>query len=95
VYVVGLGLNLLFYIVFMKTLQAAQAKAHFSSILRDVESGHEIAIAYGKKKQTIAVIVPYEQWKKSKKRQLGTLKDKAKVHFSPDFMMSDEEFTNS
>jgi prevent-host-death family protein len=79
----------------MKTLQAAEAKAHFSSVLRDVESGNEIAIVYGKRKQTIAVIVPYEQWKKSKKRQLGTLKDKAKVHFSSDFLMSDEELINS
>ncbi|MCL2792657.1 MAG: type II toxin-antitoxin system Phd/YefM family antitoxin [Spirochaetaceae bacterium] len=42
----------------MKTLQSA--KAHFSSVLKDVEAGNEIAITYGKKKQTIAVIVPYE-----------------------------------
>jgi len=79
----------------MRVLQSAEAKTHFSSILRDIEAGNEVAIAYGRKKQTIAVIVPYDQWKKSKKRQLGTLKKKAKVHFSVDFAMSDEELINS
>ena len=79
----------------MRVLQSAEAKAHFSSILRDIEAGNEVAIAYGRKKQTIAVIVPYEQWKKSKKRQLGTLKNRARVHFSDDFAMSDEELINS
>ena len=38
-------------------------KTHFSSVLRDVEAGNEIAIAYGKKRQTIAVIIPYEKMK--------------------------------
>jgi antitoxin (DNA-binding transcriptional repressor) of toxin-antitoxin stability system len=75
----------------MKVLQTAEAKAHFSSVIKDVESGNEIAIAYGKQKKTVAVIIPYDQWKKSKKRQLGTLQHKAKVHFS----MSDEELINS
>jgi antitoxin (DNA-binding transcriptional repressor) of toxin-antitoxin stability system len=75
----------------MKILQSAEAKAHFSSILKDIEAGNEVAIAYGKKKQTIAVIIPYEQWKKSKKRQLGTLESKMTVSFSDDFSMSDEE----
>jgi len=47
------------------------------------------------KKQTIAVVIPYEQWKKSKKRELSSLKDKAKVYFSKDFSISDEKFINS
>jgi antitoxin (DNA-binding transcriptional repressor) of toxin-antitoxin stability system len=75
----------------MKIIQSAEAKAHFSSILKDIEAGNEVAIAYGKKKQTIAVIIPYEQWKKSKKRQLGTLEGKMTVNFSNDFSISDEE----
>ena len=79
----------------MRVLQSAEAKTHFSSILRDIQAGNEIAITYGRKKQTVAVIVPYEQWKKTKKRQLGTLKNRAKVHFSKDFSMSDEELINS
>ena len=79
----------------MKTLQLAEAKTNFSSIMRDIQAGDEVAIAYGKKKKTIAVIIPFEQWKKSKKRELGTLKGKVKVKFARDFSMSDEEFINS
>jgi antitoxin (DNA-binding transcriptional repressor) of toxin-antitoxin stability system len=78
----------------MKVLQTAEAKAHFSSVIRDVQAGNEIAIAYGKQKQTVAVIVPFEQWKKSKKRQLGTLEGKMSVTFSDDFAMTDEELIN-
>ncbi|GMO46317.1 MAG: type II toxin-antitoxin system Phd/YefM family antitoxin [Termitinemataceae bacterium] len=78
----------------MKTLQSAEAKAHFSSVLRDIEAGNEVAIAYGKKKETIAVIIPYEQWKKSKKRQLGSLEGKMTVKFAADFSMTDEELIN-
>ena len=79
----------------MKVFQSAEAKTHFSSILKDIEAGNEVAITYGRKKQTVAVIIPYDQWKKTKKRQLGTLKNKAKVQFSKDFSMSDEELINS
>jgi prevent-host-death family protein len=78
----------------MKTLQVAEAKNHFSAVLKDVELGNEIAVSYGKKKETIAVIVPYEKWKKSRKRELGTLKDRAKVTFAEDFIMTTEEFIN-
>ena len=79
----------------MKTVQLAEAKTYFSSIMKDVQSGDEIGITYGKKKQTIAVIIPYEKWKKNKKRQLGTLQGKVTVKFSEDFSMSDEELLNS
>ena len=78
----------------MKVLQSAKAKTNFSSVLRDVLAGNEIAISYGKTKQTIAVIVPYEQWKKSKKRELGTLEGKMSVAFAKDFAMTDEELIN-
>ena len=79
----------------MKTLHVAEAKSHFSSIIKDVEDGNEVAIAYGRKKQTVAVIVPYEKWEKSQKRQLGSLEGKMSVTFADDFKMSDAEFLNS
>ena len=78
----------------MRTLQSAKAKAQFSSILRDIEAGNEVAVTYGKKKQTIAVIVPFEKWKKSQKRQLGTLEGKMTVEFKHDFAMTDEELVS-
>jgi prevent-host-death family protein len=79
----------------MKTLQLDEAKSHFSSVLREVEAGNEIAISYGQTEETIAVIVPYQTWKKIKKRELGTLKNKAKVEFETDFTTNDEELLNS
>jgi prevent-host-death family protein len=78
----------------MRTFQSAEAKTHFSSILKDVEAGNEVAISYGKKKQAIAVIIPYEKWKRNQKRQLGTLEGKISVDFADDFKMTDEELTN-
>jgi prevent-host-death family protein len=79
----------------MKVLKSTEAKTHFSSVIQEVREGNEIAIAYGKKKETIAVIVPYEKWKKSKKRELGTLEGIATVEFAKDFYMTDEELINS
>ena len=78
----------------MKTLPITEAKIHLSSLLREVASGSEIAISYGKEKETVAVIIPYAIWKKSKKRTLGTLKNKAEVVFSEQFSMTDEELIN-
>jgi prevent-host-death family protein len=78
----------------MKTLQLAEAKTHFSSVLKDVEAGNDVAIIYGRKKKTIAVIIPYEKWKKNQKRQLGTLEGRMSVQFAADFSMTDEELAN-
>lgn len=78
----------------MKTLQSAKAKTQFSSVLRDVGLGNEVTITYGKKKQAIAVIIPYEKWKKNQKRELGTLEGKMSVIFAKDFSMTDEELIN-
>ena len=82
------------YYMYMKILQSAKAKAQFSAVLRDVQAGNEVAISYGKQQQTIAVIIPYDKWKKKEKRQLGTLEGKASVTFADDFKMTDEELIN-
>jgi len=78
----------------MKTLQSTIAKTKFSSILRDVEVGNEIAITCGKNKRAVAVLIPYEKWKKTQKRKLGTLEGKMSVTFAGDFAMTDEELAN-
>ena len=75
----------------MKTLPVSEVKTHLSSLLKEVEAGKEIAISFGKQKATIAVIVPYKEYKQSKKRVLGTLKGKMKFIFKDDFYMTDEE----
>jgi prevent-host-death family protein len=79
----------------MKTLPVAEIRTKFSSLLKEVESGKEIGISYGRKRQTIAVIVPIDEYKKIKARKLGTLEGKAKVSFSENWEITDEEFINS
>ncbi|MDR1873869.1 MAG: type II toxin-antitoxin system Phd/YefM family antitoxin [Synergistaceae bacterium] len=75
----------------MKTLSLAEAETSFSSVIKEVVSGTEIAVSYGKREETVAVIVPYEKWKKSRVRQLGTLEGKMTAEFADEFEMTDEE----
>jgi prevent-host-death family protein len=79
----------------MKTLPVAEIRTHFSSLLKEVESGNEIGITFGRKKETIAVIVPIEEYKKIKAKRLGTLEGKVKLEFKGDWSITDEEFLNS
>jgi len=81
--------------MYMKIMQAAKAKAQFSSVLKDVMAGGEVGIAYGKKHETVAVIIPFEDWKKKQKRVLGTLKRKMTVTFAGNWEMTDEEILNN
>jgi prevent-host-death family protein len=79
----------------MKTLPVAEVRTNFSSLLKEVESGNEIGISFGRKKETIAVIIPIDEYKKIKARKLGTLEGKASVEFKGEWKITDEEFTNS
>ena len=78
----------------MKTLSIAKVRMNFSALLKEVESGNEIGIAFGRKQETIAVIVPIDEYKRIKARKLGTLEGKVKVEFSEDWTITDEEFIN-
>ena len=79
----------------MKTLPVAEVRSNFSSLLKEVESGKEIGISFGHKKEIIAVIIPIDEYKKIKTRRLGTLEGKASVEFKGEWKISDEEFLNS
>jgi len=76
----------------MKTLSVAKVRMNFSALLKEVELGNEIGITLGRKQETIAVIVPIEEYKRIKTRQLGTLEGKVKFEFSEDWAITDEEF---
>jgi len=78
----------------MRTVQYTEAKNRFSSILKDIENGNEVAISYGKDNRTIAVITSYDRWKKKQKRKIGTLEGKMSVEFSNHFSITDEELIN-
>lgn len=79
----------------MKTLPVGEFKSHFSEVLEHIKNGEEVALSYGKKKEKIAVLVPYNKYSKSKKRKIGILEDKASFSISSDFKISDEDFLKS
>ena len=74
----------------MRTCTVGIFKSQFSEILDEVLHGHEIAISYGKKKETVAVLIPFKQYKK-KKRKLGLLKNKARFTIKSDFKISEQD----
>jgi len=65
-------------------------KSRFSEVLSDIRSGEEIVITYRKKKENIAVIVPYSEYAKKNRIRLGLLRTK-KMKIHDDFEMSEEE----
>jgi len=77
----------------MKTLPVGELKTHFSEILNEVKAGEEIIITYGRKKESIAVIIPYSTYKKKNKITIGLLKNK-KMKIKADFKMTEEELIN-
>ena len=78
----------------MKFLPVGELKTHFSEVLADIKSGEEVVITYGKKRESIAVIVPYSQYRKKHSIRLGLLQDK-KMKIHDDFKMSEEELSGT
>jgi len=81
------------YIIGMKTLPVGEFKTHFSEVLDEVKTGAEIIITYGRKKENIAVIIPYAKFQDNNKIKLGLLQDK-QMNINDDFEMTAEELLN-
>jgi prevent-host-death family protein len=79
----------------MKTLPVAEIRSNLSTLLKEVESGSEIGISFGRRRETIAVIVPIADYKKMKERKLGSLAGRVTVEFSQDWKMTDEDLLRS
>jgi len=77
----------------MKTLPVGELKTNFSEILDDIKSGEEVVITYGKKRESIAVIIPYDKFKKKNKIKMGLLKER-KMKINDDYKMTEEELLN-
>ena len=77
----------------MKTLPVGEFKTHFSEVLEEVKAGAEIIITYGRKKENIAVIIPYENFKEGNKITMGLLQNK-QMKINDDFEMTSEELLN-
>ena len=79
----------------MTQLTVGQFKAKFSEVVQKLLQGEEIVVSYGKKKEKIGVIIPYDSYKKKRKIKLGLLEGKASVSFARDFKMTTDEFLSS
>jgi len=79
----------------METLSIGELKAKFSEVLEKVKSGQEIVISYGKKREKVAVILPYAAYAGKINRILGLLKGQAGFVIHDDFKMTDDEILDS
>lgn len=75
----------------MRTLTIGDLKTNFSEVLKAVQAGEEFAIAFGKRKEVIAYLIP-KQLRKKEKRKIGILEGQASASFHDDFKLSTEEF---
>ncbi len=75
----------------MKIMTVGDFKTHFSQVIHDVKAGEEIAVAFGKKREIIAYLIPKSS-RKPTERRLGILQNKGKVTFADGFKMTEEEF---
>ncbi len=78
----------------MKILQVGEFKSRFSEVIENIRKGEEVTISFGKKKEKIAVLIPYSKYMKKANRKIGLLENKASFTLSSDFKVSDETFFN-
>ena len=79
----------------MQTITAGHFKAHFYEVFELVQHGEDVVISYGKKKDKIAVLVPFDRYGGKARRTLGLLAGKASFSISADFKISDDELLTS
>jgi prevent-host-death family protein len=75
----------------MQTMTVGEVKAHFSEVLDIVQKGEDVIISFGKKKEKIAVLVPFSHYQRKPQRTLGLLEGKASFTLKDEFAVSDEE----
>ncbi|MBV6429052.1 MAG: hypothetical protein KIPDCIKN_03589 [Haliscomenobacter sp.] len=78
----------------MQVFTVGDFKSHFSELLERVRKGEKIAIAFGRKKEVVAILTPPPK-SPGLARPLGILEGKAQVVFSEDFNITEEAFLNA
>ena len=71
-------------------LPLAELKAQFSKVLAAVRAGERVGVLYGKSREPVAMIVPYEPVDLPE-RDVGFLDGKVRIVFMDDFDMTEEE----
>ena len=79
----------------MQTLTIGELKTGFSEVLKKVRNGQKIVISYGKKREKVAVIVPYSDYIETPERRLGLLEKRAECIIHDDFEIDEQELLGS
>ncbi|MDR2424489.1 MAG: hypothetical protein LBD59_07170 [Prevotellaceae bacterium] len=74
----------------MKTLTVTDMEAHFSDIIGEVINGEQFQISFDASKEPVAMIVPVQKQKKS--RKIGVLDGKALFKINGESKISEKEF---
>ena len=72
-------------------MQVGELKTRFSEVIEWVKKGEKVVVTYGRSKENVAVIVPYDEYNGNHSIKLGLLKGKATCVFKDDFEMTEEE----
>ncbi|MDD2500822.1 MAG: type II toxin-antitoxin system Phd/YefM family antitoxin [Geobacter sp.] len=75
----------------MQTMTVGEVKSHFSEALDLVQKGEDIVISFGKRKEKIAVLVPFSRYEQKHERTLGLLAGKATCVIKDGFKLTDDE----
>lgn len=75
----------------MTTITVGDLKARFSDILKKVQQGESIAIAFGRKKEVLAYLVPKKSLDQLSPRPIGLLADTAGFSLRDDFKITEED----
>lgn len=82
----------------MQSVQVAEFKARFSHILGQIKNrGEEYVLEYGKNHEKVAVLIPYEKYKRQCGRKItfGLLAGRASFALGDDFALTDQELLDS
>ena len=79
----------------MQTMTVGEVKSHFSEVLGLVQKGEDIIISFGKKKEKVAVLVPFSHYERKAERNLGLLAGKASYAIKGDFKITDADLLAS
>jgi len=79
----------------MKTMTVGELKSHFSEVLDQVQQGEEIVVSFGKKREKVAVLIPFSHYSSTPERKLGLLAGKGSFSVKNDFKIGDEELLSS
>ena len=74
----------------MKSMSVWEIRAELSRVLEMVRGGERIGVGYGSGQEPVAMIVPYESARPSR-RDVGFLDGKVTIEFTDDYEMTEDE----